>query len=233
MIDLLKQIKWQIILLQKNNIILLSLIITLFYGLVFWLIGDVENIDKILSLLLLNDPTIIGLFFIGVIIIIEKNENVLSALFVTPINHHIYLLSRIIALSLVGWICALGMGYFALGASLNPFYFSYAVLTTCVIACLFGIYIVSFEIEFLKFLLKSIPILLLFFNLPLLNYFGITDSILFYLSPIQGTLNLFTLSYGDSLSTIEILYSFSISLVWIIPLYIFVYKTFSSKMVNS
>lgn len=233
MSTLLAQIKWQFIILQRNNIISLSIIVTFFYGLIFWLIKDIGNVDKVLTLLILNDPTIIGLFFIGVSIIIEKNQNVLSALFITPINYHIYLISRIISLSLIGWICALGMGYSALGSSFNLLPFSVGVLGVCIIACLIGIYLVCYETDFLKFLLKSIPILLLFFNLPLLNYFEVTNISFFYLSPTQGSLNLISYSYNNPYSTSEILYSYGIIVMWILLLYRFVYRTFISKMVNT
>ena len=74
----LTHIKWQFLLLAKNNIITISFIVTFFYGLIFYFFKDIEAVDKILTLLILNDPAIIGLIFIGIIIILKRLDFVLE-----------------------------------------------------------------------------------------------------------------------------------------------------------
>ena len=95
---LLTQILWQFRILHKNNLIVISILVTAIYALVFYFLKDLPNMEKVLTLFIYNDPAIIGLFFIGLSVIIEKNQQVLSALFVTPMNLHAYLLSRILSL---------------------------------------------------------------------------------------------------------------------------------------
>ncbi len=126
--QLLIQTKWQFVLLARNNIIVLSFIVTAIYAFIFLLIKDMGNMDKLLTLSILNDPAIIGLFFIGLMVIIERNQQVLSALFVAPISHHVYLISRILSLSMICWLCALGMAFAAKGISFNYVHFSAGVL---------------------------------------------------------------------------------------------------------
>ena len=118
--------------------------------------------DKVLTLLILNDPAVIGLFFIGLIVIIEKNQEVLSALFVAPISLHVYLISRILALSIVCWLCALGMGFAALGTSFNIVHFSAGVFGVSLLSCLAGLYMVSYTTEFMPFTLKSFSVSTMF-----------------------------------------------------------------------
>ena len=230
--DLLIQMKWQFIILAKNNLITISVVVTVLYSLIFFGIKDLGNLEKALTLLIYNDPAIIGLLFIGLSIIMEKNQRVLSALFVTPLQHHIYLLSRILTLSFLGWACAMGMALAVLGTSFHFIHFSFGVFGTCVMFSLMGILIVSYTSEFLLFLLKSIPVLL-FFSLPLLNYFELTNIGIFYLMPIQGCLNLIIHSYNDSPSDSAIIYGYASLVFWIPLFYYIVYRIFISKIVQA
>ena len=218
--------------LHKNNLIAISIVVTVMYALIFFLIKDLGNMDKVLTLLIYNDPAVIGLFFVGLSIIMEKNQQVLSALFVTPVNHHIYLISRILTLSILGWACALGMGLSILGTSFYMLHFSVGVFGTCVLFSILGIIVVSYTTEFLLFLLKSIPVLI-GLSLPLLNYFNLTDISLFYFTPLQGPLNLIINSYAENPINSELLYGYISTIFWIPVFYFFAFRIFKAKMINS
>ena len=230
--ELIQQIKWQFMLLHRNNFITISIAVTAMYAILFFAIRDLGNTEKVLTLLILNDPAIIGLFFIGLSVITEKDQQVLTALFVTPLNHHIYLLSRVLSLSVVGWGCALGMGFAAVGTSFHFLHFSAGVLGICVLSCLAGIWLVCYTQEFMRFVLKSIPILLVFVNLPLLNYFEVTDIGLFKVMPAQGSLNLIAASHGNSPTLLSLVYGYASIVFWVPLCYWFVYRTFMFKIVN-
>lgn len=231
--NLLVQLKWQLLILARNNIISISILVTLVYVLIFLGIKDLGNTDKILTLFVLNDPAIIGLFFMGVALLMERRQQVLSALFVTPINHHLYIWSRVIALSLIGLICALGMAFSAVGLDFHYLHFSMGVLGISVICCLIGLYLACFTSEFLKMLLSSIPILLLLLNPPLLNYFGVTDLLLFDLMPTAGCIWLLDNSFQEVSDPSEILLGYLSMVIWLVGLYVLVYRTFMKKIVNA
>lgn len=230
--ELISQTKWQFVLLYRNNLILISIAITIIYALIFYAVRGLGNMDKLLTLLIYNDPAIIGLFFIGLSVIVEKNQEVLSALFTTPINHHYYLISKILSLSIVGWACALGMALSILGLSFNIIHFSAGVFGTCLLFSMAGILLVSYTSDFLLLILKSIPILL-FLSLPLLNYFNLTDIGIFYLVPIQGSLNLIIHSYNQSLPLPEIYYGYGSLIFWIPLFYYLAYRVFAFKIINT
>ena len=229
--ELISQTKWQFVLLYRNNLILISIALTSIYALIFYVVKDLGNMDKLLTLLIYNDPAIIGLFLIGLSIIVEKNQEVLSAIFTTPINHHYYLVSKILSLSIIGWACGLGMAISILGFSFNIIHFSAGVFGTCLLFSMAGIILVSYTTDFLLLILRSIPILL-FLSLPLLNYFNITHIQIFYLIPIQGCLNLIIHSYMQSLSLLEVLYGYASLIFWIPIFYYLAYRIFSSKIIN-
>lgn len=231
MTAVLKQLRWQFLILQRNNLIAISILVTLLYAAIFYFIRDLPNVEPFLTLLIYNDPAIIGMFFVGLSIIMEKNDNLLPALFVTPVNYHNYLISRILALSILGLACAAGMTLMMLGPHISWFHFSMGVFSTCVIFSIAGIFIVSFATEFLNFLLRCIPLMFLL-SLPLFNYFGLTDVWVFKLSPIQGALDLMIFSFQGLQDTLKIALAYLSVFIWIPILYLVVYRIFVNRVIK-
>jgi len=231
MMQLFKQIKWQFLIFQRNNLISMIVGITAFYVLIIYLIKDFQNVEKFITLLIYNDPALVGFIFIGISIILEKDQDVLPALFVTPLNQHIYLISRIITLSAIGFFGALAMVLTAKGTTFNFLHFSVGAFSTCVLFSLMGIFIVSYTTEILHFLLRAVP-LLIFMSLPLLNYFELTDLSFLKLFPVQGGLNLMVNSYRESPNFGEIIFGYISVFIWTPLLYWFVYRIFVTRLVK-
>jgi hypothetical protein len=91
---------------------------------------------------------------------------------------------------------------------------------------------VSYTKEFMAFTLKSIPVLLFLINIPLLNYFEVTDVELFRILPAQGSLDLIVNSYSNTPNISQLIYGYGSILVWIPLLYWLTYRAFMSKIVN-
>lgn len=230
--ELFRQIKWQFLIFQKNNLITMIAGITAFYVFVIYLLKDVGNVEKFTTLLIFNEPSMVGFVFIGLAVILEKDQGVFNALFITPMNHHFYLISRILTLSLISLICALGMVLTAKGTSFNLLHFSVGAFSSCVLFSFIGIYVVSFTTEVLHYILRSIPLVIVM-SLPLLNYFEITNLTIFNLFPVQGGLNLIVNSYKTSPDISELIFGYILICVWIPLLYLFVHRTFKLKLVNA
>ncbi|HEX6126556.1 MAG TPA: hypothetical protein VFZ23_14375 [Pyrinomonadaceae bacterium] len=231
MTDLLKQVRWQFLLFSRNNLINMIIGITAVYVLLIYFLRDLQGIERFITLLIYNDPAVVGFIFMGISIILERDQEVLPALFVTPLNHHVFLISRILTLSALGFVSALAMVATARGASFNPVHFSVGAFATCLLFSMMGVFIVSYTTEILHFLLRAVP-LLIFMSLPLLNYFELTDWNILRLFPVQGGLNLMVNSYTESPSVAEIVFGYISIAVWTPLLYWLVYRTFVSRMVR-
>lgn len=230
--ELIEHIKWQSVLFLRNNLIAMCLGITAFYMLVIYFLKDIGNIEKFLTLLIISDPALIGLLFIGFSIILEKDQNVLSALFVTPINHHFFLISKVFILSIVCLFCAIGMVLIGKGTSLNFIYFSFGILSICVIFSFVGIYLVSRTTEILHYILRSIPLIFLL-SLPMFNYFEITNLGFLKILPMQGSLYLISNSFSNSPIMSELRFGYLSVSIWTIGLYLFVFREFKERLVNA
>lgn len=223
--------KWQFLLLVRNKLITISVLVTLVYVALFFGIREAVPAEKVLVLLIMNDPAVIGWFFAGVIIMMEYRQNLLAALLVSPGSLHTYLLARILPLSVVGWACALGMALAAVGTQLQLVYFSVGVMGICLLSCLLGVFIVSYTFEFLQFTLRSVPVMLLV-NLPLLNYFGLTQLSLFGLSPFQPGLDLIAASFQSGAPAGKLALAALLLLGWCGLLYLLVYRMFKSRILK-
>ena len=231
MIELFKQIKWQFLIFQRNNLITMIVGITVFYVLIIYFLRDFENVERFITLLIYNDPAVVGFIFIGISIILEKDQEVLPALFVTPLNQHVYLISRIFTLSAIGTLGAAAMVVTAKGGSFNFIHFSIGAFSTCVLFSLMGIFMVSYTTEILHFLLRAVPILI-FMSLPLLNYFELTDLSFLKLLPVQGGLNLMVNSYRGAPDLLELIYGYISIAIWTPFLYWVAYRLFVSRVVK-
>lgn len=231
MIELFRQIKWQFLIFGKNNLVAMIAGVSVFNVVLIYFLRGFETLENLVTLLIYNDPAMVGFIFIGISIILEKDQEVLPALFVTPQNHHIYLLSRILTLSFFGLISALAMILTAKGTAFNFLHFSIGAFSTCILFCLIGVFVVSFTREVLHFLLYSVPFLILM-SLPLLNYYKLTDLNFLKLFPVQGGLNLLVNSYRETPDLAEIIFGYISIAFWIPLLYWLVYRNFVSKVVK-
>lgn len=227
----LKQLKWQFILLQKNNIVSISFVVTIIYGLIFFFLKDVKYIDELLVSLVLNDPAVIGYFFIALFIYTEIKHGVLNALFVTPVNTHQYLISKILALALIGTICSIGLVLSVKGLNFDIFNYIVGSFSICLFSAIIGLITLTFASEFLNFALLSIPVFFFFTGISLLSYLGTIDIGDFkYLLPVQGGLDLI----DNAVSNTRINYGYVyISLsVAIILFYVIAFRLFTKKFVS-
>lgn len=228
----LRQVIWQFTLLYRNKLIHISVLITAMYGFLFFLLRGFDFAHQVLILLIYNDPAIIGMFFIGISILIEKEQKILEPLLIIPANKHLLVLSRITTLSLIGWLCTVCMTIPVAPASMDWLSFAFGVLGTCVIFCITGIFVISYSSDFLGFILRCIPILF-FLSIPLLNYYQVTDLSLFYFMPIHGSLALIANALDQNALGSSLYFNLTSTLCWIIVLYFITFRIFMARLVKS
>ncbi len=225
------QLKWQFILLQKNNIIGISFGVTLIYGLILYFLKDSEYIDELLVSLVLNDPAVIGYFFIALAVYSEIKTDVLNAIFITPINIHTFLIAKTLALSIIGVLCSVLLALPIKGLDFNLLPYLLGTFGVCLLATLLGIMVLTFADEFLNFAMISIPIFFIFTGISLLHYLNVVNlGRLSYLFPIQGSVDLIDGAVRGKHSFNLLTY---ISLILPIPLFYFgAFKLFTRKFVR-
>lgn len=215
----------------RNNIIAISIAMTLIYMLVFFALNMGSDSHRLLTLFIFNDPALIGLLFMGTAIIMERNQGILPAILVSPLSLHTFLVSRIFVLSLLGTLCALGMAIVAIGFNFNVVQFSIASFLVTALGCTIATFLASLTNEFLKYMLLLVPFLIFGIAPPLLDYMGLIESNLFRIFPAWGELFLIGNSYGNAIiKQSDILLAYISSIVWIIALYVLSYRRFKKNV---
>ena len=106
---LLPVLKYDFLFQAKQGIYYLYGGITAIYLiLLHFLSGDIK--EGVGIIMIISDPVLLGFFFIGGIILLEKDNNILQALFVTPLKINIYILSKVLSLYCVTLISSLAIG---------------------------------------------------------------------------------------------------------------------------
>ena len=223
-------LKWQFVLLHKNNIIGISFAVTLIYGVLLYFLRNVGSLDEFLVALILNDPSVIGYFFIALAIYTELKHQILSAVLVTPVSIHQFIIAKVASLVVIGVICSLGLAVSVRGFDFDVWYFTMGSFGICVLSALLGLAMSTYASEFLKFALLSFPVFLTFVNLPLLQYIGVVDvGFVKYLFPIQGSVDM--IDFSLSSTKINHWYAYG-SMAFFIPIgYAFAYRRFNQKLV--
>lgn len=226
-----QQLKWQFILLGKNNIISISFGVTIIYGIILYLLRDIQVLDKVMVSLVLNDPSVIGYFFIALAIYTEMKHGILPAIFVSSLSLHQMLLSKTLALSIIGTVCAFGLAVSVRGFNFDILNFLIGVFGICILSTLLGLIMLTYSNEFLKFTMLSVPLFIVFISVPMLIYLGAFDiGIVKYLFPVQGSLDL--IDHSVSGTEISFIYAYLSILVFVPVFYALAYRIFNRKVVH-
>jgi fluoroquinolone transport system permease protein len=182
------------------------------------------------SVLLFFDPAVIGIVFVGALVLFEKSENVLNALVITPMKTDDYLLSKIISLTILSIISAsvfMTLMVIFNQTEFNLFYLLIGIVLTSVMLILLGFILVSRAQNVNGYMLGIIIGFLGLSFPPLLDLFGLFENPIFYLWPTQASFILFDGVFrASSLELWEIAYGIIYQLIWIVILYFLAKKAF-------
>jgi len=154
--------------------------------------------DKVLPvatpLVLFSDPSVLGLFFIGGIIMLEKIQGVLSVVVVSPLRSYEYLLSKIVSLAFISVLASLAIAVFTPHGDINWTVMVLSVILTSGFFTMCGIMICAGCSTVNEYILKMVPYMLLLV-VPCFSLLGFPFSWLFRVIPSVTALRLVTGAY--------------------------------------
>lgn len=199
--SLIFRTRWETTLLHRNNLLVVSFVVTLLYLGLFQLLKMLGFVELFAILLVLNDPAVIGLLFVGVTVIFERDQGTLAAMQVTPMSYHSYLLGKVIVLGLLGTVCAWIMAVGSVGFDIRHGHF---LLTNFLISAIFshlGLVVVARSQRFLDFTLRSVGFLI-FMTIPLFDWFGVFTVPFIEAFPLEHGVRLMAYSFHFQIETL-------------------------------
>jgi fluoroquinolone transport system permease protein len=180
--------------------------------------------DEVAIGLIYMDTSVLGLIFVGALVLLENQQGVLNSLSVTPVSINKYLFSKALSLTLLSalissllWIIPLwsfkGYGFILSGVVLSSIAFT-----------LFGLGFAAGASSFNQFLAR-IFIGAMVFSLPVLPMVFLPNTGWLIFLPSNAALDLFIRVTKDSFSVVQLL-DVMILIIWIFILRIFAEKQF-------
>jgi len=234
MSNLKNMLKWEFTLLSRYKIIHISILSVILYFLTTQAIPDMDK-PIFHTMLLFFDPAIIGIMFVGALVLFEKSENVLQALIITPMKVDDYILSKITSLTILSIISAaifvILLNIFS-GIDVNIIFLVLGIILTSILLILLGFIIVSRVNSINEYLLAMVIAFLGLLFPPMLHLSGLYENVIFYLWPTQASFILFTGVFNAaSLELWEIAYGILYQVIWIGLLYYLAKKAFYKHIV--
>ena len=177
----------------KQGFYLVYVLITIMYLIILsFLPKDVLSVG--LPLVVFSDPSVLGLFFIGGIIMLEKMQGVLSVLVVSPLRTIEYILSKVVSLAFVSVLAAFAITGFSDYGNVSWLLVFLSTVLTSGIFTLCGIMITAGCNTVNQYMIKTVPYMLLFV-LPCFSLIGFPYSDLFTIIPSVAALRLMLGAY--------------------------------------
>ena len=170
------------------------------------------------SALILADPALIGMSFIGAIVLMEKGTGVLSALGITPSPPWVYVLSKTLTLSFSGFVSGLAVAWVALNGEFGIALMVLALALSNTVAVLIGFACVA-RAPSMNALMIYLLYAATFLFMPLLGHFSLVPqqaNWVLGLIPSYAMLMSFNGAADPSrLSTVDWVYAIGYQLLWI------------------
>jgi fluoroquinolone transport system permease protein len=203
------------------------LFVSILYIILLRFIPDTYR-PSVLTALLFSDAGVLGFFFVGGLVILERGENMFESLFVTPLRLHEYLVSKVLSLTILALIVSAFIILAGYGIPEHPLPLLAGVVLGSVFAVLSGLLIASRVRHVNGYFVVSILYSPLFL-FPILGYFGILKP-LAYLFPPYGALIL--IGYGfDEPVLWRVVYAIAYQIVACVALFVLAHRWFARYVV--
>jgi len=154
----------------------------------------------------------LGFFFIGAIVLLEKGQNILQSLFVTPLRLSEYIIAKVISLSILAMASALIIVTPIHLSIINFPVLLFGLWLSVIFFTLFGLIIAARSQNVNDYFAKALGLGLVA-SLPLAQYLHIFSTPLFYVLPTRATLILLEAAVKPT-GLLHIIYAFICLLVW-------------------
>lgn len=218
--SLARLVLWDVRLQARENVYFFTVLTTAAFGIVILLL-PAHAPDAVVTAILFLDPAIVGVSFVGAIILMERSQNTLAALSVTPARPTHYVLARVITLTgltFAGGMVLVGVAYHPVRSDI-VLRFVPALAFTGSLAVLAGLVVIAISRSMNHFIARLFPITVVI-DLPLIAHFGVVEGpwkwILFGINPGHAMLRaLLWAADPGSVSATEIFYAFAYMGLWI------------------
>ena len=178
------------------------------------------------------DAGVLGFFFVGVLVLMEKSERSLSALSVTPTPAWVYLAARSASLTLLTVVGGLAVSILDFGGRVDLAVIALALGLTGGASVLAGFIVVS-AVESLNAYLFRASAIMMVLAVPVLALAGLLDRWTVAFIPSHASFLLFIAAVEpESVSPVEWAYSIAYLAFWLVLAWVWANRIFERRVVG-
>jgi len=140
-------------------------------------------------LLIFSDISVLGYFFIGGIILLERRQGTLNTLTVTPLRPWEYLWAKVLSLTCISVVVGVVILLTTSGLQPEILWFLPGLTLSAVLFTLLGLVVAIRSETVNEYFFRGLAYYMVFM-VPLIHYFGVVEHPLFHLLPTLGMLHL-------------------------------------------
>ncbi len=180
-----------------------------------------STIKIFMPIVIFSDPSIIGLFFVGAMMMFEKNQGIFSYLAITPLGLKTYIWSKLLSFLILSELAGFAICLLSDYEAINYIVLFFSIMLVSFLFTLIGFLITITCTTMNQYFMRMIPVMIIF----MLPCFGLlnTDLIILNIFPSLIGLKMMLHAFNDSLSIYFLFYS-KYLLIFIIVLYWLVIK---------
>jgi fluoroquinolone transport system permease protein len=182
----------------------------------FWVVAFSQfklDLGQVLPGMLLGNLTVSTFYFIGGLVLLEKSEGTLEAQVVTPLHSWEYIASKVITLAILSLIENVTIAVVIAGWQFNLVALAVGIALAAALFSLAGLVVIVRYDSVNEYLMPS-AFYTAILMLPLLDFFNVWPSKLFYLHPMQAPLVIMQAAFRP-VAGWQLIYGGVYSLLWI------------------
>jgi fluoroquinolone transport system permease protein len=173
------------------------------------------------------DTSVLGLIFVGALVLFEKQQGVLQSMTVTPLKLNTYIFSKVISLTLLSTVVSTIIWIIPLWSLKGYGYILSGVILSSVVFTIFGLGFSSGVNSFNQYLAR-IFVGSLIFSFPVFPYIIFPEMIWLIIFPTNAALDLFLQVSEGSFTIIQII-DIILLVIWIFVMLLFARKQFKKN----
>jgi fluoroquinolone transport system permease protein len=173
----------------------------------------VQSRALFLPLLMMQNLMINTFYFTGGLVLLEKGQGTLEAQVVTPLRTWEYLAAKVITLGILSLVESTVIVVLGYGFGFGFLSMAAGIVLMAAFMTLYGFIIVARYDSINEYLLPSV-LYLFVFSIPVLDYFQVFESWLFYLHPLQAPLLLMKSAF-QTVQPWQIVYGLLYGALWV------------------
>lgn len=178
--------RWDAHIQYRYGFYLVYVVVTAFYVLAIQFVPESWRTDGIV-LVIVSDPAVLGFYFVGALVLFEKDEGVLDALVTTPLGITGYLLAKVVSLTVLALAAAGAIALLAAPDAVDLALLALGVTLTSVFFVLVGFLAVARYDSVNRYFLSAVGYGTVLFA-PVVGYVGLYETPLFALLPLEHAL---------------------------------------------